>query len=85
MMESYVGQIKPFPYGFEPRDWALCDGRLLQIAQNQALFALLGIRFGGDGTSNFALPDLRGAEPDSFANGRCHYYIALKGNWPPRS
>lgn len=84
-MEPYIGQIKPFPYGFEPKDWALCDGRLLQITQNQALYALLGIRFGGDGVSNFALPDLRGAEPDLLSNGQCHYYISLTGLWPSRS
>ncbi len=84
-MDFYIGQIKTFPYGFEPRGWALCDGRLLPIQQNTALFSLISNRFGGDGQTNFALPDLRGAEPDSPSNGQCFYYIALMGLYPSRS
>ncbi|MBO0951055.1 phage tail protein [Fibrella forsythiae] len=59
-MDEYLGVIKAFGFNFAPRGWALCDGSLLQIAQNQALFALLGTTFGGDGVQTFGLPDLRG-------------------------
>jgi microcystin-dependent protein len=60
MSEPFLGQISIFAFGFTPRGWAQCDGRLLPINQNQALFALLGNTYGGNGTTTFALPDLRG-------------------------
>jgi microcystin-dependent protein len=60
-MEQYIGQIKLFGGNFAPNGWAFCDGQLLQISQNTALFSLLSNTYGGNGTSNFALPDLRGA------------------------
>lgn len=60
MANPFVGQITLFPYNFAPLGWALCQGQLLPINQNTALFSLLGTQFGGNGTSNFALPDLRG-------------------------
>ncbi|PKM39734.1 MAG: phage tail protein [Firmicutes bacterium HGW-Firmicutes-8] len=84
-MDPFIGLIKSFPYGFAPAGWAFCDGRLLQVTQYQALFALIGNKFGGDGRTTFALPDLRGAEPDSSSGGYCCYLIALTGLWPPRS
>ena len=59
-MEPFLGQIQPFGFNFAPRGWAMCDGQLLPIAQNTALFSLLGTTFGGDGRTTFALPDLRG-------------------------
>jgi microcystin-dependent protein len=59
-LEPFVGQIMPAGFGITPRGWAPCDGRLLAIQQNQALFSLLGTTYGGDGRSTFALPDLRG-------------------------
>lgn len=59
-MEPYIGQIQLFGFDFAPRGWAFCDGRLLSIAQNSALFSLLSTRYGGDGITTFALPDLRG-------------------------
>ena len=59
-MEPFLGQIQPFAFNFPPRGWATCDGQLLQISGNQALFALLGTTYGGDGQTTFALPDLRG-------------------------
>lgn len=80
-MEPFIGQIKLFPYNFAPRNWAFCEGQILSIVQNTALFSLLGNRFGGDGKTTFALPDLRGAEP---LPGN-HYCIALTGLYPPRS
>lgn len=59
-MEPFIGQIQLFGFNFAPRGWAFCDGRLLSIAQNNALFALLGTMYGGDGQTTFGLPDLRG-------------------------
>ena len=63
MANPFIGQITLFPYNFAPFGWALCEGQLLPISQNAALFSLLGVQFGGNGTSNFALPDLRGRVP----------------------
>lgn len=62
-MEPFIGQIMFFAGNFAPRGWALCDGTLLAIAQNQALFAVIGTIYGGDGRTTFALPDLRGRVP----------------------
>jgi len=59
-MDGYIGEIRPFALSFAPRNWAFCAGQMLIIRSNQALFSLLGIQFGGDGITNFALPDLRG-------------------------
>lgn len=56
----YIGEIRLISFGFAPRSWALCNGQLLPINQNQALFSLLGTSYGGNGQTNFALPDLRG-------------------------
>ena len=63
MSEPFLGQITIFGFNFAPRSWALCDGQVLPINQNQALFSLLGTTFGGDGQTTFALPDLRGRTP----------------------
>jgi microcystin-dependent protein len=60
MAEPFVGEISPVAFSFAPRGWALCNGQLLPINQNQALFSLLGTTYGGDGRLTFALPDLRG-------------------------
>ncbi|MDQ7083907.1 MAG: tail fiber protein [Sulfurovum sp.] len=59
-MEPFIGQIMTVGFNFAPRGWAFCDGQLLAISQNQALFSLLGTIYGGDGRTTFALPDLRG-------------------------
>jgi microcystin-dependent protein len=61
--EPFVGEIKLFSFPFAPRNWAFCNGTILSIAQNQALFALLGTTYGGNGIQTFALPDLRGRIP----------------------
>lgn len=61
--EPFLGQIKMFGFNFAPRGWALCDGQLLPINQNQSLYSLLGTTYGGDGRTSFALPDLRGRIP----------------------
>ncbi|KAB1229145.1 phage tail protein [Chryseobacterium viscerum] len=58
--EPFLGQIAFVPYNFVPKNWASCDGQLLSIAQNTALFSLLGTTYGGNGTTTFALPDMRG-------------------------
>ena len=68
-MEGYIGQIMMFGGNFAPRDWALCNGQLLPISQNSALFSILGTTYGGDGRTNFALPDLRGRAPVHAGNG----------------
>jgi microcystin-dependent protein len=60
MPDPFVGQITFFPYNFAPFGWAQCAGQVLAISQNTALFSLIGVQFGGNGTSTFALPDLRG-------------------------
>ncbi|NCJ08050.1 phage tail protein [Synechococcales cyanobacterium C] len=59
-MDPFIGQIQAFGFNFPPRGWAFCDGQLLSISSNEALFSLLGTTFGGDGRTTFALPDLRG-------------------------
>jgi microcystin-dependent protein len=63
MSEPFLGEIRRFSFGFTPRGWLQCNGQLLPINQNQALFALLGTQYGGNGTTTFALPDLRGRMP----------------------
>ncbi|MFK8059181.1 MAG: phage tail protein [Polaribacter sp.] len=62
-MEPFIAQIMMFGGNFAPRGWAFCDGQLLPISQNQALFSLIGTIYGGDGRTTFALPDLRGRAP----------------------
>ena len=62
-MDPFIGEIRLVPFNFAPRGWAICAGQLLPINQNQALFALLGTTYGGDGRTTFALPDLRGRIP----------------------
>jgi microcystin-dependent protein len=63
MVEPFLGEIRRVSFNFAPRNWALCDGQLLPINANQALFSLLGTTYGGNGVTNFALPDLRGRHP----------------------
>lgn len=67
--DAMLGEVKMFAGNFAPRGWALCDGQLLTISQNQALFSLLGTMYGGDGRTTFALPDLRGRAPIHAGNG----------------
>src|SRR5216684_2893164 len=84
MSNPFLAEIRIFPFNFAPRGWALCDGQLLPISQNTALFSLIGTYYGGNGTSNFALPNLQGASPMQQGQGaaqshpqcgpeRCHY------------
>ena len=60
MADPFVAEIRIFPFNFAPKGWAWCDGQLLPLSQNTALFSLLGTTYGGDGKINFALPDLQG-------------------------
>src|SRR3954470_5835692 len=63
MADPFLAEVRIGGFNFAPRGWAFCDGQLLPISQNMALFSLLGTNFGGDGKSTFALPDLQGATP----------------------
>lgn len=69
MAEPFLSEIRIVSFGFAPKGWALCNGQLLPINQNQALFSLLGTTFGGDGRVNFALPDLRSRVPIHVGSG----------------
>ena len=79
MDNPFLGQIILVPYTFAPQWWLACEGQTLSIAQNTALFSLLGTNFGGDGQTTFALPDLRGKAPEGLT-----YCIALQGIYPSR-
>jgi microcystin-dependent protein len=80
-IDCFVGQIQLFGFFFAPVDWATCDGQILIVNDYPALFSLLGNQYGGDGRTNFALPNLQGAEP--LPNMK--YYIALTGTYPTRT
>ncbi|HJQ26450.1 MAG TPA: tail fiber protein [Blastocatellia bacterium] len=69
MAEPFLSEIRIFSFGFPPKGWALCDGQLLPINQNQALFSLLGTTYGGDGRVNFGLPNLQGRVPIHMGSG----------------
>jgi microcystin-dependent protein len=68
-MDPFVAEIRIFPFNFAPRGWAWCDGQLMPLSQNTALFSLLGTMYGGNGKSNFALPNLQGAAPMFYGQG----------------
>src|SRR6478736_6699001 len=63
MADPFVAEIRMMPFNFAPKGWAFCNGQILPISQNTALFSLLGTTYGGDGKSNFALPNLQGSVP----------------------
>ncbi len=69
MADPFVAEIRIFPFNFAPKGWAFCDGQLLPISQNTALFSLLGTMYGGNGVQNFALPDLQGSAPMGVGQG----------------
>lgn len=69
MGDTFLGEIRIYPYGFEPKGWRLCDGRLMSIAENNALYAIIGTTYGGDGYTNFALPNLTGRVPVHHGQG----------------
>lgn len=76
-----MGRFQPFGFNFAPRGWALCNGQLLSISQNTALFSLLGTYYGGNGTSNFALPNLQSCVPVGMGQGPglSVYYLGQQG------
>lgn len=81
MADPFVAEIRIFPFNFAPRGWAFCDGQILPISQNTALFSLLGTTYGGDGRSNFALPNLQGnvpMHPDQ-TSGRSQHFLGETG------
>ena len=63
MSDPFIGELKVISFNFPPKGWAFCNGQLLQISQNQALFSILGTMYGGDGRTTFALPNLQGRMP----------------------
>src|SRR4051812_8894828 len=69
MSEPFLGEIRMFGGNFNPRSWALCNGQLMSIAQNSALFSILGTSYGGDGVQTFGLPNLMGRMPIRWGNG----------------
>jgi microcystin-dependent protein len=77
MSDQYVGEIRAVGYNFAPTGWAMCNGQLLAISSNTALFSLLGTYYGGDGKSNFALPNLQGMCPVNAGQGNGLSYIGL--------
>lgn len=70
MSDQFVAEIRIFPFNFPPAGWAFCNGQLLPISQNTALFSLLGTNYGGNGMSNFALPDMQGSVPMQSGQGQ---------------
>jgi microcystin-dependent protein len=79
-MDYYLGEIELFAYQFVPMGFLLCNGNILQVVQNQALFSLIGNKFGGNGTTTFALPNLLNDTPISGMN----YYMCISGIYPSR-
>jgi microcystin-dependent protein len=84
MTESYVGQIQPFGFAFAPRNWATCAGQILPIQQNTALFSILGVNYGGNGSTNFGLPNLLGSVAIGAGQGAglSNYVIGETGGTP---
>ncbi len=81
MSEPFLAEIRIFAFNFPPKGWAFCDGQILPISQNTALFSLLGTTYGGDGKSNFALPDLQGTAPmqQGQGNGLSQHFLGESG------
>ncbi len=82
-MDVFIGQISLLPWDWAPSGWAKCDGSMLPIQGNEALFSLIGTSFGGDGRTEFALPELRDERARN--GGTLAYYIALQGIFPSRT
>ena len=80
MAECFIGEIRMFAGLFAPQDWAFCDGQLISVAENDALFSLIGSTYGGDGQTTFGLPDLRGRLPVHYGTGTGlpDYQLAVK-------
>ncbi len=83
-MDAYIGEIRYFAFGFAPRGFVPCHGQLLSLYQFQALFALIGTTYGGDGRTTFAIPDLRGKSPLDRDSSESHQCICVSGIFPSR-
>jgi microcystin-dependent protein len=81
MGDAFLGEVRAMPFGFVPTGWAPCQGQLLPVQLNAALYSLLGSTYGGDGYSNFALPNV---PPLQGKNGTLQYCIAVQGDYPQR-
>ncbi|HTW81574.1 MAG TPA: tail fiber protein [Terracidiphilus sp.] len=81
MADQFLAEIRMFPFNFQPQGWAFCNGQLLSISQNTALFSLLGTTYGGDGRTNYALPNLQGSAPlqQGQGPGLSLYYLGQTG------
>jgi len=84
MADPFLAEVRIFPFNFAPKGWAFCDGQLLPLSQNTALFSLVGTYYGGDGKSNFALPDLQGNAPLHAGQGPglSDYFLGETGGTP---
>jgi len=85
MSDPFIGQINIYPFDYAPYQWAFCQGQVMPISQNNALFALIGVMYGGDGTTTFGLPDLRGRMPVGTGASPMfgtNYPIATQGGVP---
>jgi microcystin-dependent protein len=84
MANPFIAEIRVFPFNFAPVGWAMCNGTLLPISQNTALFSLIGTYYGGNGVNNFALPDLQGSIPIGYgqSSGLSLYQIGQSGGSP---
>ena len=83
MSDPYIGEVRAFSFNYQPTGWLPCDGRLMPIMDNQALFSLIGPTFGGDGVSTFALPRIAPLATEESGAG-LGYCIAVTGLVPPR-
>jgi microcystin-dependent protein len=83
MAEPFIGEIRIFPYSFAPRDWAYCDGQLMDIQQNVMLYTILGLEYGGDGQTTFGLPNFKGRAPMHHGRGTGLYskWIGERGGY----
>lgn len=80
----YLGQICLFPYYFQPSGFIKCDGSLLPLDKNEALFSIIGTKFGGNGITDFRIPNLKPLADSEVSVEAVHYYICIEGQYPPR-
>lgn len=84
-MDPFLGEIRIFPFSYAPRNWAQCNGQILSVGQNQALFSLLGTNYGGDGSTTFGLPNLQGRVPLGLGSGGGGNYNIGNAGGAPRT
>ncbi len=83
-MDPMLGEIRLFPYPYAPVGWLACQGQILNIVDNEALFSLLGTTYGGNGSVTYALPDLRAKNPATGSAEVVGYCVCVNGVYPPR-